>query len=459
MDFLNNIVVVLNDFIWTYIMIAALIVVGLMFTIKSKFAQFRYIGEMVRLLTEGVVGKKKGVSSFGAFCISVASRVGTGNLAGVATALALGGAGAVFWMWLIALIGSASSFAESTLAQLYKREQKDGHYVGGPAYYMEKGIGKRWMGVLFAVIISITFSLFFNSVQSNTIAMALSPWIEDGNSLIGVVLMLLTFAVIFGGVRRIAFISSVIVPIMAFGYIVVALYIVISHMHLFGVVVEHIFEDAFGLRQAVSGGVGAAIMQGVRRGLFSNEAGMGSAPNAAATAHVTHPVKQGLVQALGVFADTIIVCSCTAFIILISETPLDGSLQGIELTQSAMDALMGDGIGTTFVAICILMFAFSSIIGNYYYGEANIKFITSNRTYLNIFRLLVGFMVYFGSIASLSFVWNIADLSMAIMAIINLIAIYLLRKPVFELLKDYRDQRKRGVKSPQYKNSKFDAWR
>ncbi|MFI3322323.1 MAG: alanine/glycine:cation symporter family protein [Rikenellaceae bacterium] len=459
MEALNSVVVVVNDLIWTYVLIAMLLIVGLMFTLKSKFVQFKYVDEMVRLLGDGIGKKTKGVSSFGAFCISVASRVGTGNLAGVATALAIGGAGAVFWMWLIAIIGSASSFAESTLAQLYKRRQDDGTYVGGPAYYMETGLGKRWMGVLFAIIISITFGLFFNSVQSNTIALAFSPWLGGNTTAIGIALAILTLAVVFGGVKRIAFISSVLVPIMAVGYILVALFVVFSNIGMFGEVITHIFESAFGLREAVAGGVGAAVMQGVRRGLFSNEAGMGSAPNAAATAEVTHPAKQGLIQTLGVFTDTLVVCSCTAFIILSSGAPLDGSISGIELTQKAMDNMLGEGFGGTFIAICILMFAFSSIIGNYYYGESNIKFITSDKKWLNLYRLMVGAMIFFGAIASLNLVWNLADVSMAFMAIINLIAIFLLRDSAIEVLNDYRKQKKAGIKSPQYKNDKFEVWK
>lgn len=457
MDFFNGFLLFANDLIWGYILIAALLFVGVLFTIKSRFVQFRYLWEMFRLLREGIGKKTKGVSSFGAFCITVASRVGTGNLAGVATAVAIGGAGAVFWMWLIALIGGASSFVESTLAQIYKR--RSGHtYIGGPAYYMLHGLGKRWMGVLFAVIISITFGLFFNSVQSNTVALALNGAAGFDRLVVGAVITIITIAVIFGGVRRIAFISSVLVPVMAISYVIVALYIVATNLHHFTFVVEQIFESAFGYRQAVAGGVGAAIMQGVKRGLFSNEAGMGSAPNAAATAEVSHPVKQGLIQSLGVFTDTILICSCTAFIILISGAPLDGSIKGIELTQFAMDQQMGANFGSPFISICILLFAFSSIIGNYYYGEANILFITSKKIYLNIYRLMVAAMVFVGSIASLDVVWNLADLSMAFMALINLVAIVMLRNEAFAALVDYRAQKRRGIKSPKYINPKFEVW-
>lgn len=458
MGLFNNILLAANDFVWGYVLIAALLFVGVLFTIKSRFVQFRYFAEMFRLLGEGMGKKSKGVSSFGAFCITVASRVGTGNLAGVATAVAIGGAGAVFWMWLIALIGGASCFIESTLAQLYKRPNGN-TYIGGPAYYMLYGLGKRWMGVLFALLISLTFGLFFNSVQSNTVALAFSSSAGFDRSIVGVAITVCTLAVIFGGVRRIAFISSVIVPIMAVSYVVVAVYIVATNLHHFTFVVEQIFESAFGYRQAVAGGIGAAVMQGVKRGLFSNEAGMGSAPNAAATAEVSHPVKQGLVQALGVFTDTILICSCTAFIVLISGAPLDGSLKGIELTQFAMDQQLGEGFGSPFISICILLFAFSSIIGNYYYGEANIMFISPKKIYLHLYRLMVGVMVFVGSIASLDVVWNLADLSMALMALTNLVAIVLLRKDALAALADYRAQKQRGIKSPKYINPKFEAWR
>ena len=339
MEHLNDIIVSVNDYIWTYFLIGALILTGCYFTIKSKFVQFTNLKEMFRLLGEGATTKKghDTVSSFQAFCISVASRVGTGNLAGVATAIAIGGPGAIFWMWLIALIGSASAFAESTLAQIYKIKGEKS-FIGGPAYYMERGLGKRWMGIIFAVIISITFGLVFNSVQSNTITLAFNESFGTDRAWLGLVITAITLAVIFGGVQRIAKISSIIVPVMAIAYILLAFVIVAINITEFPRVIAMIFENAFGFNEALGGGVGAAIMQGVRRGLFSNEAGMGSAPNAAATATVSHPIKQGLIQALGVFTDTLVICSCTAFIILVAGVPLDGTVKGIQLTQAALNA-------------------------------------------------------------------------------------------------------------------------
>ena len=390
MELLNNWINGVNDILWSYILIIMLLGCAVWFTIKSRFVQFRMIGEMIRLLGDSAGKGEKGekhISSFQAFAVSLASRVGTGNLAGVATAVAIGGPGSVFWMWLIALLGSSSAFVESTLAQLYKEKGKDS-FIGGPAYYMLHGLGLRWMGVLFAVLISITFGFAFNSVQSNTICAAWEGAFGIDHAWIGAILTVLTLIVIFGGIQRIARVSSIVVPVMALGYIALALGIVLFNITRLPAVIETILSNAFGWEQAIGGSVGAALMQGIKRGLFSNEAGMGSAPNVAATAHVSHPVKQGLIQALGVFTDTLIICTCTAFIILFSGAPLDGSINGVQLTQQALSNEVGS-IGSTFVALAILLFAFSSIIGNYYYGEANIRFITSKRSVLFIYRILV----------------------------------------------------------------------
>ena len=405
MELLNNWINGVNDILWSYILIIMLLGCAVWFTIKSRFVQFRMIGEMIRLLGDSAGKGEKGekhISSFQAFAVSLASRVGTGNLAGVATAVAIGGPGSVFWMWLIALLGSSSAFVESTLAQLYKEKGKDS-FIGGPAYYMLHGLGLRWMGVLFAVLISITFGFAFNSVQSNTICAAWEGAFGIDHAWIGAILTVLTLIVIFGGIQRIARVSSIVVPVMALGYIALALGIVLFNITRLPAVIETILSNAFGWEQAIGGSVGAALMQGIKRGLFSNEAGMGSAPNVAATAHVSHPVKQGLIQALGVFTDTLIICTCTAFIILFSGAPLDGSINGVQLTQQALSNEVGS-IGSTFVALAILLFAFSSIIGNYYYGEANIRFITSKRSVLFMYRILVGGMVMFGALASLAYI-------------------------------------------------------
>ena len=441
-----------NNILWSYILIAVLLVLGVFFTLKTNFVQFRYIGEMIRLLKDKatVTSKgKKGISSFQAFCISAASRVGTGNLAGVATAISIGGPGAVFWMWLIAFIGGASSFIESTLAQIYKVKDRDG-YRGGPAYYMEKGLKNRWMGIIFAVLITISFGLIFNSVQSNTIAMAFNDSFNISNTAIGIVLSILTAIVIFGGVKRIAHVVQIVVPFMAIAYIILALYVMVTNMNELPTVFALIFENAFGLNEAIGGGMGAAVLYGVKRGLFSNEAGMGSAPNAAATADVSHPVKQGLIQTLGVFLDTIIICSATAFLILLSGAYTSGA-EGINLTQMALSEHVGAWAGP-FVSVAIFLFAFSSIIGNYYYGETNIEFIKDSKLYLNVYRVASVSMVFFGSIASLGVVWTLADIFMGLMALINLTAITLLAKVAVKAMKDYEEQRKRGVNPVFHRN-------
>lgn len=456
MELLNHWISEVNDILWSYILIILLLGCAVWFTIKSRFVQFRMIGEMIRLLGDSA-GKggqgEKHISSFQAFAVSLASRVGTGNLAGVATAVAIGGPGSVFWMWLIALLGSSSAFVESTLAQLYKIQGKDS-FIGGPAYYMQHGLGLRWMGVLFAVLISITFGFAFNSVQSNTICAAWEGAFGIDHTLIGIIVTIFTLIVIFGGIHRIAKVSSIVVPIMALGYIALALGIVLFNITRLPAVIETILSNAFGWEQAIGGSVGAALMQGIKRGLFSNEAGMGSAPNVAATAHVTHPVKQGLIQTLGVFTDTLIICTCTAFIILFSGAPLDGSVNGVQLTQQALSNEVGS-FGSIFVALAILLFAFSSIIGNYYYGEANIRFITPKRSALFIYRILVGGMVLFGAMASLDLAWSLADVTMGLMTICNLIAIALLSRQAFLLLQDYVAQKKAGIKSPVFDKDKI----
>ena len=456
MDFITEFINQVNYILWTYVLIAMLLGCALWFSFKTRFVQFRMIGEMVRLLgdsTAKIDGHEKHISSFQAFTISLASRVGTGNLAGVATAITVGGPGAIFWMWVIALLGASSAFVESTLAQLFKIRSKHS-YIGGPAYYMEKGLKKRWMGIIFAVLITVTFGFAFNSVQSNTICAAFDSAFNIPPVYMGVGITVLTIVIIFGGVHWIANVSSILVPVMALGYIVLALYIVFSNLTHLPDVISLILKNAFGVEQAIGGGVGAALMQGIKRGLFSNEAGMGSAPNAAATAHVTHPAKQGFIQALGVFTDTLLICTCTAFIILFSGEGLDGGLDGIQLTQAALNSQIGN-IGSTYIAVAILFFAYSSILGNYYYGEANLRFITKNRNVIIIYRILVGGMVLFGSMASLKLVWSLADVTMALMAICNLIAIIMLGKYAFRLLDDYLMQKKKGIESPVFTKEKM----
>lgn len=449
-EFLNQSILWTNDILWTYIIITVLLSIGIYFTIKTKFVQIRYIKEMFRLLGDGVgqSGKSKhGVSSFQAFCISTASRVGVGNIAGVAIAISYGGPGAVFWMWLIALLGSASAFVESTLAQIYKIKDKGG-FRGGPAYYMEKALGKRWMGILFSILITISYGLVFNSVQSNTISQAFESNFGLDNWITGLILAGIATIIIFGGVKRIAKVTEMIVPLMALGYVILTAYIILTNLSVIPDVIALIFKNAFGLDEAVGGGIGAAISMGIKRGLFSNEAGMGSSPNAAAAADVTHPVKQGLIQTLGVFTDTLLICSCTAFIILVSGVYTNSSLEGIEMTQMALSQQVGPWV-SIILTLAIFLFAFSSIVGNYYYGETNIEFIRSSKMWLFIYRLAVIGMVIFGASAELKLVWNMADLFMGLMALVNLTAIWLLGHIAFAALKDYTKQRKQG-KNPQF---------
>lgn len=446
----------INDLLWTYILIIMLLGCAIWFTIRTRFVQFHMLKEMIRLLGESTSksqGNEHHVSSFQAFAISLASRVGTGNLAGVATAISIGGPGSVFWMWIIALLGASSAFVESTLAQLYKVRGKDS-FIGGPAYYMKKGLKQPWMGIVFAILIIFTFAFSFNTVQSNTICAAFEQAFQVDNTIMGIILTCLTVLIIFGGIQRIAKVSSIIVPLMALGYILLAFTIVLLNITRLPEVIEIIIANAFGWEQALGGGIGIALMQGIKRGLFSNEAGMGSAPNVAATADVSHPVKQGLIQTLGVFTDTLIICTCTAFIILFSGMYTNGETNGIQLTQMALDNEIGSG-GTFFVAIAILFFAFSSIIGNYFYGEANLRYITENKRIILLFRILSGSMVMFGALASLDLVWGIADICMGLMAIFNLIAITLLGKYAFRLLEDYRSQKRNGIKEPVFTKDKM----
>lgn len=464
MNIANEFIGFMNNLLWTYVIVGGLLGLGVYFSVKTKFVQLRMIKEMFRILTDKAMVTtegKKGVSSFQSFCIGAATRIGTGNLAGVAIAIAIGGPGAIFWMWVVALFGGATSFIESTLAQVYKIKDKEG-FRGGPAYYMQKALNARWLGIIFAFFIALAFGLIFNAVQSNTISLAFESAFGTNRTVIGLALVGLTALVIFGGVKRIAKVSEVIVPIMAGFYIILGLYVMATNISQVPAVFALIFKSAFGLEQAVGGGIGAAIMNGVKRGLFSNEAGMGSAPNAAATAVVSHPAKQGLIQTLGVFVDTLLVCSATGFIILMGDAYGKTDLTGIELLQASLESHVGGWAGI-FIAISIFLFAYSSIIGSYYYGETNIEFIKKSKTNIFIYRIAVLGMVMFGALASLQIVWDLADLSMAFMATINLIALALLGKLAFKVLRHYIEQRKRGKDPVFYADSipelgELEAW-
>lgn len=436
-----------NSFLYTYILIAVLIGCGVYFTVRTRGVQFRLFLDSCRQLgrsDETQLGGKH-VSSFQAFAVSLASRVGTGNLAGVATAISVGGPGAVFWMWVTALVGGATGFVEATLAQLYKRKDKHS-FIGGPAYYIEKGLGLRWMAVISALLIIFTFAFGFTSVQCNTIGLAFENEFGWNHVWVGVVVAAAVGLIIFGGVQRIAKFSAAIVPVMALGYIGLSLVVLFMNIGSVPSALSLIVESAFGLRPAAGGLVGAAIMQGVRRGLFSNEAGLGSAPNAAATAHVSHPVKQGLVQSLGVFIDTIVICTCTALTILLSGVDIT-ACSGIELTQAAVTSQTGP-IGSLVVTVSLFFFAFSTIIGNYYYGEANLRFFTKKKGALNALRVAVVAMVVTGSCISMDAAWELSDIFMGLSGLCNLVALVLLSPQVYRALDDYTKQRKSGIKNP-----------
>lgn len=453
---MEQIIAAIGGFLSDYVLIAVLLPAAIYFTWITRGVQFTMVGRMLRLLFKsGDKVKDKGehhsVSSFQAFAVSIASRVGTGNLAGVATAVAVGGPGAVFWMWIIALLGASSAFVESTLAQLFKvRGRKS--FMGGPAYYIQKGIGSRVWAVTFAVLITVTFGLAFNSVQANTISQAFSNTFDIDACLTGAVITALTLAIIWGGITSIARFSEIIVPVMAIAYIILALVVIAMNITSFPHVMSLIVKNAFGLDQAFGGGMGMAVIMGIKRGLFSNEAGEGSAPNVAATASVSHPVKQGLIQAFGVFTDTLLICTATAFIILCSGVyTMDHD--GIILTQKSIDTALGvEGPGSIFVSVAIFFFAFTSIVANYYYGETNIRFIIDSQPLVNLYRLAVGAMVYIGSVSSLGFVWGFADITMALMTLCNLAAILFLGRYAVICLKDYRSQLRCGL-DPVYHSS------
>ena len=354
----------------------------------------------------------------------------------------------------MALVGASTAFVESTLGQLFKRHHSES-FIGGPAYYIQQGLHSRWMAILFAVLITITFGLANNSVQANTICGAMEGAFGWNPTIVGGVLAMLTLAIVFGGIQRIARVSSLLVPVMAVSYFLLAVAIILMNIQHIPHVLRVIIDSAFGLQQAAGGAVGATIMNGVKRGLFSNEAGEGSAPNAAATAAVSHPVKQGLIQALGVFTDTLVVCSCTAFIILVSGVYDNPELNGSILTQTALEGEVG-AWGPVFIAVAIFLFAYSSIIGNYYYGEANIRFMTQSSHALIIYRVFSGgVMVLFGALVSLNTVWSIIDLCMALLTACNIVAIILLAKYVFRLLDDYQQQKRKGIMDPTFHRSQL----
>lgn len=439
MEILTNV----NGFLWTYIVTAMLIVAGVYFSIKSNFVQVKMFREMIKLITTKEKAKE-GLSSFQAFCISTASRVGTGNIIGIALAIGAGGPGAVFWMWVFAIIGSSSAFIESTLAQIFKTKTKDG-FVGGPAYYIEKGLGNKVLAKTFAVSAIGFLGLIVHGILSNSITEALNNAFSIDVKYSTALVMILSYIGIRGSRSKIGKISEVLVPVMATIYIVLALFVSIKNIDMVPKVLNLIISSAFGIKAFAGATLGKVVMVGIQRGLFSNEAGMGSAPNAAAAANVSHPVKQGLIQSLGVFVDTLLICNATAFMILLSgDLYLDPSLRGVSLVQEALKSQIGS-FGTIFIAVSIFLFSLSTIYGCYFYGEINVKYLSKDKRAVGLFKLGVLAMILFGGIAQSSLVWTLGDIFMGIMAMVNLIAIGPLGKHAIIALKDYKYQLKLGI--------------
>lgn len=437
---------VIDGWIYSNILFWLLLGTGIYFTIRTGFVQVKMFPEGIRVLTEK--SHEGGISSFQALMIATASRVGTGNIAGVATAIAAGGPGAVFWMWITAIIGSASAFVESTLAQIYKKKE-GAIFKGGPAYYIEQALGKRWLGTIFAAILVITFAFGFNGLQAYNIASSLECYAGDSYRLwaviTGVVLALISAAVFFAGAHKISTLSSVLVPAMAAVYIIMGISITIANIRFIPEIFGEIFRQAFDFKAVAGGFAGSCMVTGIKRGLFSNEAGMGSAPNAAASADVSHPVKQGLVQVISVFIDTGIICTTTVFIVLCTGRFTEGKgFDGIPLVQESVRTLFGDA-GVVILTIAVIMFAFTSLIGNYFYAEFNMKFITEDKKAINIFRGVSAFLIFTGANSNMQLAWNIADITMAGMAVVNIGAIILLGKIAKDALDNYNEQRHLGL--------------
>ena len=450
-----EIIGLLSNWLYSYILIILLLGAGIFFTVKTKFIQFRYLKESIRVVKEPK-DDDKSISSFQALMVSTASRVGTGNIAGISTALCIGGPGAMFWMWLTALLGSASAFVESTLAQIYKKRADDGSSYGGPAYYIQAVLKKRWIGILFAVVLIVTYMGGFNMVAAFNIADTFKAYsFYDASmtpKIVGGVLAIAFLICIFGGGKQISKVTGVLVPVMGVFYIAVSLFIVITHINLVPGMIADIVKGAFDFKAIFGGFAGSAIMQGIKRGLFSNEAGVGSAPNAAASAGVSHPAKQGLVQMLSVYIDTIVICTATAFMLLCSGVEPSKEIAGMSYVQAAVANSLG-GFGTIFITVALCLFAFTTLIGNFYYAEMGLGYIcnkTPGSTLIHAFRILAAVIVCFGATMEFSVSWDTADVLMGLMAIINLPVIILLAKPAILCMDDYIKQKRAG-KNPVFK--------
>lgn len=470
-DLFSKAIESISNFMYSYLLIILLLAVGLYFTFRTKFVQIRLLGESIRLVTE----KKEndsGVSPFEALMVSTASRVGTGNIVGVANAIAIGGYGAVFWMWVIALVGGASAFIESTLAQIYKKRAKDGSSYGGPAYYIEAACKKRWLGIVFAIALIATYAIGFNMLCSYNLISSLSEYSFYGDPatskvplICGAILAILVGVCVLGGGKRIVKVTGILVPIMGVTYIIMAIVAMVLNIGNIPMVLKNIFSSAFDFKAIFGGFAGSALMQGIKRGLYSNEAGVGSAPNAAAAADVSHPVKQGLVQMLSVFIDTILICTATAMMCLSSGITPSENLTGAPFVQTALSSNFGS-FGAYFITFSLLLFAFTTLLGNLFYCEGCINYIanrTVSKTTMNIFRIAACVVVFIGALLDFGLVWNLADVLMGIMALINLPVIVILGKTALATLNDYIRQRKEG-KDPVFKansiglKEKTDFW-
>ncbi|MGV1003646.1 MAG: alanine/glycine:cation symporter family protein [Candidatus Nanopelagicales bacterium] len=470
MDFIQtNLIDPVSHILWTYVLVFVLIGAGLLFTWRTRAVQVRLFPAMLRTIA-GSRGQTEGISSFQAFAIGLSSRVGTGNITGVAIALTLGGPGAVFWMWVVAALGMATAFVEATLAQVFKVRGPDGTYIGGPATYIERGLGSRRWGIVFAVLLVFTFGVAFSMVQANTIADALASHTALTERMVAVLLVALLTPVLFGGIKRVGRVAEVVMPALAGLYILLALVIVVMNIGALPDVLGQIVSSAFGLNPALAGtggGIVAAMLNGTKRGLFSNEAGMGSAPNTAATADTPHPANQGLIQSLGVFVDTMMVCSATAFIILVSGVYDAGgtsSVAGAALTREAVMSQLGGWSGSL-MTFLIFTFAFTSVMGNYAYVEVNIDYLRGGKRALTIMRIVVLAAVALGSVIALEAVWALADVSMGLMALVNITALVLLRRWSLGALRDWEEQRAAGATPVFYRDCQAmpaaldgDAW-
>lgn len=450
-----------SNYLYSYVLIILLVGGGIYFTVRTKGVQLRYLVESIRVILEPSEKEDESISAFQALMVSTASRVGTGNIAGISTAICFGGPGAIFWMWMTAILGSATAFVESTLAQIYKRRAEDGSCYGGPSYYIEAVLKKRWLGVLYAVFMILTYMIGFNLVASFNVADSFKAYSFYNPSMTPLIVGIIQAAVfglcISGGGKQIAKITGILVPVMGALYIAAALLMIVLHGNMIPVMFASIFEGAFDFQAIFGGFMGSVVMQGIKRGLFSNEAGVGASATAAGSAGVSHPVKQGLVQVLSVFIDTIVICSATAFLLLCSGVEPSADMAGMPYVQAAMNNVFGTA-GVVFITIALILFAFTTLLGNYYFAETGMAYLCGKLPSKGVRyaqRALAVLVILIGSIASLGIVWDTADVLMGLMAVINVPVVFLLVKPAVQCLEDYRAQKKEG-KTPVFKAANID---